>query len=123
MATIDQGTQKIGWKYSTPLQADYLNTFISGLHFPGLVTRPKFEVTSVASGADIIINPFSVLIYPNDRIGTNEDENGKQLYQRLVKITTTSTISISITKQTFAIGLTYSFMNNGFTQSQWYADY
>lgn len=122
MATIDQGTQKIGWKYSTPLQADYLNTFISGLHFPGLVTRPSFRTTSTTSGCDIEIGPFSVLIYPSDRIGSSTDENGKQIYQRLVKITMTNTITKSITRQTFALGLTYSFTHGGYTQSQWYAD-
>lgn len=122
MSVVDVGQQRIGWKFSTPLQADYLNTFLAGFSNPGLLTRPKIDVVLSNLGADITIHGFSILIVPTDKKAVIVDENGKTPIQRLVKITTTADVLLSITKETVAIGLTYSFTNNMITQSQWYAD-
>ena len=68
MATANVGVQKIGWKFSTPLQADYLNTFIAGFSSQGLLTRPKMQPTTTSYGADVTIQPFSLLIVPEDTV-------------------------------------------------------
>ena len=89
MATANQGLQNIGWKFSTPLQADYLNTFISGFSSEGLITRPKINASTSGQGANLVIGPFSLLIYPSDTKskGNTEysfDENGDSLTQKMV---------------------------------------
>ena len=114
-ATANVGVQKIGWKFSTPLQADYLNTFIAGFSSQGLLTRPKMQPTTTSYGADVTIQPFSLLIVPEDTIPNGSvsesttDEDGNILLQKLVKITTTTQIKISITEQIVALGFKYSF--------------
>jgi len=122
MATVDSGSQKIGWKYSTPLQADYLNTFLAGLSSPGLLTRPRFITAPTSSGCDVTICPFSLLVIPTDRESSETDDHGEGIVQNLVKITTTTNVLLSISKATVAIGLTYSFQNGEVKQAQWYAD-
>lgn len=129
MATANVGVQKIGWKFSTPLQADYLNTFIAGFSSQGLLTRPKMQPTTTSYGADVTIQPFSLLIVPEDTIPNGSvsesttDEDGNILLQKLVKITTTTQIKISITEQIVALGFKYSFTEpSGSTQSQWYGE-
>lgn len=123
MAQVDVGQQKIGWKFSTPLQADYLNTFLAGVTTPGLLTRPKFSLVRTSTGVDVTIFPFSLLIVPTDRKSTEEDENGRYPVQRLVKITTTTNVTLSASYSTVAIGFTYSFTNNSFTQTQWFGEF
>ena len=124
MGTARQGTQYIGWKFSTPLQADYLNTFIAGFSSPGLLTRPLMTPQSTSYGADVTIKPFSLLINPEDTISnTLVDENGEKICQKMVKITTTSDIKLTITSEIVALGFQYSFSSpDGSTQSQWYGE-
>lgn len=124
MATANSGSQRIGWKFSTPLQADYLNTFIAGFSSPGLLTRPKMTPQRTGSGADVTIEPFSLLIPPEDTmLSTLVDENREVIYQKLVKVTTTTNIKLSIFKETIALGFEYSFSTpEGSTQSQWYGE-
>lgn len=124
MATANSGSQRIGWKFSTPLQADYLNTFIAGFSSPGLLTRPKMTPQRTSSGADVTIEPFSLLIPPEDTISPNIiDENREIIYQKLVKVTTTTNIKLSIFRETIALGFEYSFSTpEGSTQSQWYGE-
>lgn len=124
MSTADAGRQRIGWKYSTPLQADYLNTFIAGFSTPGLLTRPLMQPKTTGYGADVVIEPFSLLIAPEDKISTSLiDENGEVIIQKLVKVTTTTSMKITITDQTVALGFKYSFENpDQGAQSQWYGE-
>lgn len=129
MATANQGLQNIGWKFSTPLQADYLNTFISGFSSEGLITRPKISAARSGQGANIVIGPFSLLIYPSDTKSKGNttysfDENDDPLTQKMVKITTTNSIDLSITNETIALGFTYSFTDptSGKAQSQWFGE-
>jgi len=124
MGSANQGTQRIGWKYSTPLQADYLNTFIAGFSTEGLITRPAIDIGRTSSGADITIHPFSLLICPEDTISTLvKDEDGNYLKQKMVKITTTNDVKISITEYTMAVGFEYTFKEPaGTMQSQWYGE-
>ena len=123
MSTVNVGSQRIGWKFSTPLQADYLNTFSAGLTTPGLLTRPLIVPSVTSYGADIVIHPFSLLIPPEDKIDNRiKDENGEVIFQKVVKITTTDNILLSITPETVAIGFSYTFTNNFITQSQWYGE-
>ena len=128
MSQVDVGTQRIGWKYSTPLQADYLNTFTAGLFTPGLLTRPQIVISPPSNmGARITISPFSVLVVPTDKKSTEVDIYGKKAIFKLVKITVTTSVHLTITDATVGIGLKYSFSTDdsgegGSLQSQWYAD-
>lgn len=124
MGTARQGQQIIGWKFSTPLQADYLNTFISGFSSQGLITRPMIIPQSTSYGADIVIKPFSLLITPEDTISnTLIDENNEIIHQKMVKVTTTSDIKLTINEEIVALGFQYSFSDpQGTTQSQWYGE-
>lgn len=125
-STVNVGGQQIGWKFSTPLQADYLNTFGASIYNPGLLTRPKIDVQTQSSGATIIIHPFSLIIEPNDKIVPQNlivDENGNKIIQKVVKMSTTTDVSLSIGDSTIAIGFEYSFSNNGIPQSQWYGSF
>lgn len=122
-SSVNTGGQQIGWKYSTPLQAEYLNTFIAGLTSPGLVTRPKFTCQTVSGNGQISISPFSMYIEPDDETSTYVDENGKYPIKSLVKITTTTNVSLTVTKSVIAIGFDFSFTNNKIAQSQWYGSF
>lgn len=122
MGQVNVGTQSIGWKYSTPLQADYLNTFISGISTPGLLSRPKIEVISTNNGATVTIKPFSLLINPTDS-EKYVTEDGKTFYPRLVKITTADNAILTVFPETVAIGFTYSFKDEGVAKPSWYGDF
>ena len=126
MASVDNGGQIIGWKYSTPLQAEYLDTFLTGLATEGLLSRPSFIVNGGVTdkGASITINPFSILIEPNDKKQkTYRDENGDYVVNRITKITFTNPITLSMAPTTVAIGVSYSFSQPGQPPaSEWYAD-
>lgn len=124
MGSSNQGSQRIGYKFSTPLQADYLNTFIAGFSSPGLLTRPLITAQTTSYGADIVIKPFSLLIPPEDTISnTLVDENGEIIYQKMVKITTTTDIKLTITEEIIALGFKYSFSSeDGSMQSQWFGE-
>ena len=106
------------------MQADYLNTFIAGFSSPGLLTRPLITAQTTSYGADIVIKPFSLLIPPEDTISnTLVDENGKIIYQKMVKITTTTDIKLTIDKDIIALGFQYSFASSdGSLQSQWWGE-
>ena len=124
MGQVQIGGQLIGWKYSTPLKADHLNTIISGLSGPGLLTRPMTEVIASNNGASVTIHPFSLLVYPTDKISADTDEDGNLLCPRMAKITTETTIDLTIFQETIAIGFTYSFKdeNSPTPQSAWYGE-
>lgn len=126
MATLASGGQKIGWKYSTPLQAEYLNTFLAGITSEGLLSRPNFVINGNVSdkGASIIINPFSMIVEPSDyKNKTYTDELGNPIVNRVVKLTFTEPVTISISPSTIAIGISYSFSEPGQPPaSEWYAD-
>lgn len=125
MSTANMGSQRIGWKFSTPLQADYLNTFISGFSSEGLITRPDISANQSGQGASLVIRPFSLLICPSDtKSQTVTDENHDRLAQKMVKVTTTNDIQLSITTETVALGFSYTFKDptSGSTQSQWYGE-
>lgn len=125
MSSVNQGQQQISWKYSTPLQAEYLNSGIAGFSSQGLCIRPKLTVNPSSNGALVTISKFSVLIEPEDEMTTDTDRD--DIYQEkgvfnLVKITTTQTVSVQVTSSDVAIGVRYTFANNGIPQSQWFAD-
>lgn len=122
-SSVNTGGQQIGWKYSTPLKAEYLNTFISGLTSPGLVTRPKITTQIVSGNGQVTISPFSMYIEPSDEHVTYVDENGNKPIRTLVKITTTVDVSLTVTTETVAIGFDFSFTNNQMPQSQWYGSF
>lgn len=127
MSQVDVGSQRIGWKYSTPLQSDYLNTFSAGLFTPGLLTRPRITMSQPsAAGVRIVISPFSILVVPTDKKSNEVSVYNKTAIFKLVKITTTTEVSLTITDAAVGIGLKYSFSTNeegsGTLQSQWYAD-
>lgn len=124
MGSSNQGSQAIGYKFSTPLKADYLNTFIAGFSTPGLLTRPKIIPQSTSYGADIVIKPFSLLIPPEDTVlNTLVDENNEIIYQKMVKVTTTTDIKLTIDEDVIALGFKYSFASDdGSMQSQWYGE-
>ena len=113
MSQINQGTQRIAWKYQTPLQATYLNTLIAGFSSPGLLTRPKLTVQQLPSGMNVTIDPFSLLIVPIDPASDPDtqtvDENGEDVSLSLVKITTTKSYPIQMPTTAVAIGFQYSF--------------
>ena len=118
MSTVNVGSQKIGWKFSTPLQADYLNTFMSGLTSPGLTIRPKMTVVGNDVAATVTINAFSLFIVPSDN-----DVNGS--YNRMVKITLEGASNVQINKNCIAIGFQYRFKpaESPSGQSQWYGEF
>lgn len=125
MGQVDVGSQRIGWKYSTPLQAKELNTFLASISTPGLLTRPKISFTRAGNNATVTIQPFTVLIEPKDEKQTTWSEDDTHPILRVVKITTTTDIIMTATPDTIAIGMEYSFGNpgaGGQAQSQWFAD-
>ena len=123
MSDVNLGQQEIGWKFSTPLKADYLNTFIAGLSNPGLLTRPKFTVTQASVGAQVLISPFSLFIVPKDKESDVTDENNEIVDFKLVKVSVTSNITVNITTSAAALGFVYSFANDeAQLQAQWYGE-
>lgn len=124
-SSVDVGQQRIGWKYSTPLQADYLNTFLAGLSTPGLLSRPVITYgQGTSSGIDITINPFSMLIVPSDKYDNSAiDVYGNTIPLYAVKVTTTTKVTMTVSASDIAVGFTYSFTNNGNTQTQWYGEF
>ena len=125
-SNVDSGKQYLGWKFSTPLQADYLNTFLAGITNPGLLTRPQFKLGQPTSaGVDVTISPFSAIIVPNDKYITQTvDENNKHPILKVIKVTTTSPVVITVGHSDIAIGFEYSFTTNGTTtQAQWYGEF
>lgn len=117
MGSVNQGGQRIGWKYSTPLQADYLNTFIAGMTTPGLVTRPSFVFSPGAGSTMLTIGKFSMFVNPT------EDKNEGEP-RRLIKVSTTSSVQLTIDSTIIAIGFEFSFTpNSGIAQSQWFGDF
>ena len=123
MPSTDTGKQRIGWKFSTPLQADYLNTFMAGLSNQGLLTRPLMRPEVTSSGAEVTIYPFSMLIVPTDIESSYTDENGEKYTHKIVKITTEAIVTLNVTTSDIAIGFTYSFANKGTTQPQWFGEF
>lgn len=118
MSSVNQGGQKIGWKYSTPLVADELNTFIAGLTSPGLVTRCSFEWQSSSTSSTMVsISPLSLFIVPLDK------EKGNEKSFSLIKVTTTSTVTLTVDKGHCAIGFEFSFTETGVPQSQWFGNF
>lgn len=122
MANANQGSQSIGWKYSTPLKADYLNTFVAGFSTPGLITRPAITSVPTSVGADVTVRPFSLLITPEDTKTSVSDAWGDDFCPKMVKITTTNDIQISIGEQDVALGFNYTFADKGTPLSQWYGE-
>jgi len=133
MAYNNQGDQKIGWKWSTPLDSGYLRTFLAGMSSPGLLSRPRFDITITGTGANVIINSFSALIIPPDQfyVGNaqatppeyNRDENGNIFYPQLVKFTLGTSKEIAVTEADVAIALHYTIAEPGKIASpSWYAD-
>ena len=118
MSTVNQGGQRIGWKYSTPLQAEYLNTFISGMATPGLVTRPNLNVQAGGESTTLTIDPyFSMFVNPIE--DTNPNAN-----KRLIKVSTTSSVQLQIDVNTVAIGFKFRFLpENNIPQSQWFGEF
>ena len=122
MAFSNQGDQKIGWKWSTPLNSDYLRTFLSNITTHGLLTRPKFDISITQSGATVVVGPFTALLIPPDG-KTGIDENGNTFYQEAVKITFGGTKTIGVAKTDVAIALHYSIAEPGKVAApNWYAD-
>ena len=123
MGSINNGSQRIGWKFSTPLQASYLDTFLAGFTNPGLFIRPRFSTLGTGQTATLSIPPFSLLIEPADMINTEADENGDFPIKNIVKVTTNSTVQLTITMSTMAIGFRYTFADDLSTKTQWYGDF
>lgn len=123
MGTVNQGGQRIGWKYSTPLQADYLNTFIAGVTSPGLVTRQSYQPqSSGGQSAMVIIPPLSLYVVPTDKLIVDE-QTGEKKWFNLVKVTTTTSVTIDVKLGDCAIGFEFSFADKGIPQSQWYGSF
>ena len=118
MGSVNQGGQNIGWKYSTPLKADYLNTFIAGMTTPGLVTRPGMEPVSQGNTATVTIHPFSMFVIPIDKMKSGSGESDV-----LVKVTTTNDVVLNIDSNVVAIGFDFTFAKEGQPQSQWYGSF
>lgn len=123
MGSINNGSQRIGWKFSTPLQASYLDTFLAGFTNPGLFIRPKFSTLGSGRTATLSIPPFSLLIEPADMRNTEADENGKHPVRSIVKVTTNATVQLTIGQSTMAIGFAYTFADDLNTKTQWYGDF
>lgn len=123
MGSINNGSQRIGWKFSTPLQASYLDTFLAGFTNPGLFIRPEFLTFGTGQTSTLTIQPFSLLIEPKDMVNTQADENGEYPVRNIVKVTTNSAVQLTITRSTMAIGFTYSFADDLSTKTQWYGDF
>ena len=123
MGSINNGSQRIGWKFSTPLQASYLDTFLAGFTNPGLFIRPKFRTIGTGQTATLEIPPFSLLIEPSDMVNTEPDENGEYPIRNIAKVTTSSVVQLTITMSTIAIGFSYTFADDLSTKTQWYGDF
>lgn len=118
MSTVNQGGQRIGWKYSTPLQAEYLNTFIAGITSPGLVTRPDLLISGSYDSSMLTIAPyFSMFVNPTE---DNKDNESK----RLIKVSTTSPVQLNFDSTSVAIGFKFSFAPpSNIPQSQWFGEF
>lgn len=114
MSIANIGGQRIGWKFSTELKAEYLSSFLSGFSNPGLLTRPQIDVSTGTSVPQVTIHPFSILIEPTDL---------KKDLGVMTKITFTLNTDLQINNAVVAIGVTYSFRNGLAEQSEWYAEF
>ena len=123
MSTVNVGSQQIVWKYTTPLKAEYLNKLVSGLTTPGLVSRPKYTVTTASGSGSVKIGPFQLFIEPHDKKADYESENGTHPIKDLVKVFVEEDVTLDINTNTIAIGFTYSFSNHGSNQPLWYGDF
>ena len=116
MSLNNRGNQTITYKYSTPLQAEYLNTLIANIATQGIITTPKFSVVESNGVKILTISPFSVLINLNDN---NENNSTKA-----VKLTTNVVVQEQYINEPKAVVVSFSFTNSsGIAQSQWYADF
>lgn len=128
MAVSNIGAQQITFKYSTPLQAEYLNIMLSGSTSEGLCTRPKITTGSVSGSGesatcDITIYPFSMIIHPSDD-DIITGESGVSYNTRTVKVTTQENVILTVSAGTRAIGFKYSFRADTHqTVTQWYGDW
>ena len=126
MGTVNKGSQQIGWKFNTPLEAAYLNTFLAGMSTPGLLSRPKITPGTIATeiSQTWTIQPFSLLVEPMDVTSAATDANGQHFIQTLVKITTIENIDVTITPTTCALGFEYTFYPEGSETGveAWYGD-
>lgn len=131
MSQVNTGGQILGWKFSTALKADELNTFFMDCSGPGLLTRPCFQYSKPTSaGIEITIYPFAMLVAPSDKYNqfyvngsVSNEEGDKKPTLKLVKITTTALLTLTVSNSDVAIGFSYSFANSGVLTSQWYGEF
>ena len=115
------GNQIIGWKFRTPLKAEYLNKFMSGDVTPGLITRPPDTGTTISGGESgqpmsgtLTIQPFMVAVNINEEKGTNAiDYNDDWIRNSIVKINFTNAVSVTVQENHVAIGIEYTFQSSG----------
>ena len=129
-SSLNDGDQLVGWKYYTPLKADYLNTILGETITPGLVTRPKFIMANpTAQYARYQVGPFSCFVVPTDDDGMvgapnngSSSNNQRNYSTRLVKITLSNASTMQqLTPDAVAIGVTFSLTDGTQTSRNWYA--
>lgn len=130
MGNVNVGSQQITFKYSTPLQADYLNIMFNKVSSAGLCSRPWFVCgEGTDESVPVTIGQFSAVVHPTDDNTNPEklivDENGVAITTRMVKVSTQSTVNTNIIpNNTCAIGFTYSFTTNESSLTpQWYGSF
>lgn len=111
---VTDNNGEVVWKYQTPLKAKYLNTLISGMTSPGLLSRPSFTGDVTNGIANLTIGPFTALVpFSNTSTGASSDN------RRAIKVTTDQNLEISCPVETavlnnpIGLGLKYIFDETG----------
>ena len=111
---VTDNNGEVVWKYQTPLKAKYLNTLISGMTSPGLLSRPSFSGDVTNGIANLTIGPFTALVpFSNTSTGASSDN------RRAIKVTTDQNLEISCPVETavlnnpIGLGLKYIFDETG----------
>ncbi|MBP5422716.1 MAG: hypothetical protein J6Y78_09780 [Paludibacteraceae bacterium] len=111
---VTDNNGEVVWKYQTPLKAKYLNTLISGMTSPGLLSRPNFSGEVTNGIANLTIGPFTALVpFSNTSTGASSDN------RRAIKVTTDQNLEISCPVETgvldnpIGLGLKYVFDETG----------
>lgn len=118
MAVTNTGTQIITWKYSTPLTSETLNYALGGFSNEGLFERPTVSLGGITAqgSSSVTISNVSLLITPTDYITVDG-------VKPVTRVVTRTAFTLTITRETVAIGFTYSYKKNSVTQAQWFGEF
>lgn len=110
MTIENLGNQTVGWRYRTPLNSDGLNTFMSGLVTPGLMTRPADVMGTENTSIDV--PPFMVAVNDENQIDQNHRFGGN-INPTVIKISIADTYALKVSREHVVVAIRYSRIVGG----------